>query len=192
MRLQIAPLLIVAGLSAAATGAAAPPPLLPNEPVAAVDLARYAGIWYEQAHLPMFFQRKCIADTTARYIVNADGTVGVLNRCRTQDGSFNEARGIARMVDGRSSTLEVRFAPQWLSWLPMVWGDYWVIALDEVGYRWAMVGSPGKDYLWILSRDPQLDPEVLAQLIDQARAMGYPVDKLVDTPQRSQDEAGPG
>ena len=187
MRLPIVPLLIAAGLSAPATANAARQPPEPNTPVPAVDLARYAGTWYEQAHLPMFFQRKCIADTTAHYTVNPDGTVGVVNRCRTKDGSFNEARGVARVVDGRTSTLQVRFAPQWLSWLPMVWGDYWVIALDEAEYRWAMVGSPGKDYLWILSRDPQLDPEIRSRLIDRARAIGYPVDKLVDTPQRSQD-----
>ncbi|ATD68796.1 hypothetical protein CNR27_09025 [Luteimonas chenhongjianii] len=187
MRLPIAHLLAVAGLSAAASAGAAPP-ALPNVPVAEVDLERYAGTWYEQAHLPMFFQRKCVGDTTAHYSLEADGTVAVLNRCRRADGSFNEARGVARKVGGHSATLEVRFAPRWLSWLPMVWGDYWVIALDESQYRWAMVGAPDRKYLWILSRTPQLDPDVRARLIEQARAMGYPVDRLVDTPQRSQAE----
>lgn len=185
--MRLVSLLIAAGLSAPAVGADTLPPTRPNEPVAAVDLARYAGTWYEQAHLPMFFQRKCVADTTARYSVNDDGTVAVVNRCRTKDGSFDEARGVARVVDGRTSTLEVRFAPQWLSWLPMVWGDYWVIALDESDYRWAMVGAPGRDYLWILSRSPQLDPAVRSRLIEQARAMGYPVEKLIDTPQGAQE-----
>lgn len=185
MRLPLVPLLTAAGLCAAGASAA-PPPSLPNVPVAGVDLTRYAGTWYEQAHLPMFFQRKCVADTTAHYSLDADGTIAVVNRCRKADGSFNEAHGVARKVDGRSSTLEVRFAPEWLSWLPMVWGDYWVIALDEAEYRWAMVGAPDADYLWILSRTPQLDPDMRARLIEQARAMGYPVDKLVDTPQRSQ------
>ena len=109
------------------------------------------------------------------------------NRGRDKDGRFEEARGVARTVDGRTSTLEVRFAPAWLSWLPMVWGDYWVIALDEADYRWAMVGSPDADYLWILSRTPQLDPAVHERLVAQARAMGYPVDDLIATPQRSQD-----
>lgn len=185
MRLPLVPLLTAAGLSAAGASTA-PPSSLPNVPVAGVDLTRYAGTWYEQAHLPMFFQRKCVADTTAHYSLDADGTIAVVNRCRKADGSFSEAHGVARKVGGRSSTLEVRFAPEWLSWLPMVWGDYWVIALDEVEYRWAMVGAPDADYLWILSRTPQLDPDMRARLIEQARAMGYPVDKLVDTPQRSQ------
>lgn len=175
---------LLAACAAPGTGVAGS---VPNVPVPAVDLQRYAGLWYEQAHLPMFFQRKCVADTTARYSVNDDGTVAVVNRCRTKDGSFDEARGVARVVDGRTSTLEVRFAPQWLSWLPMVWGDYWVIALDESDYRWAMVGAPGRDYLWILSRSPQLDPAVRSRLIEQARAMGYPVEKLIDTPQGAQE-----
>jgi len=185
MSSPIARLLLAAALSAPVVGAAEAP-TLPNEPVEAVDLERYAGTWYEQAHLPMFFQRKCVADTTAHYSPNSDGTVAVRNRCRTHDGSFNEAEGVARRVDGRSSTLEVRFAPRWLSWLPAVWGDYWVIALDD-DYRWAMVGSPSRKYLWILSRTPQLDADVRARLVEQARAMGYPVAELVDTPQRAQD-----
>jgi len=182
---SIARLLLAAALSAPAVGAAQTPDL-PNTPVPAVDLQRYAGTWYEQAHLPMFFQRKCVADTTAHYTPNPDGTVAVRNRCRTRNGTFDEADGVARMVDGRSSTLEVRFAPRWLSWLPAVWGDYWVIALDD-DYRWAMVGSPTRKYLWILSRTPQLDPDVRTRLVEQARAMGYPVAELVDTPQRAQD-----
>ncbi len=177
------PLFLVATLLAAcvAPGASAAGEL-PNEPVAEVDLQRYAGLWYEQAHLPMFFQRKCVSDTTAHYTPQADGTIAVRNRCRTEDGSFNEADGVARRVDGSTSRLEVRFAPGWLAWAPMVWGDYWIIALDE-NYRWAMVGAPDADYLWILSRTPTLDPTIKQTLIERARAMGYPVDKLVDTPQ---------
>jgi len=183
------PFLLLAATLAASTGsppapAGAPgPATMPNVPVANVVLARYAGTWYEQARLPMYFQRKCASDTTADYRLNADGTVAVVNRCRREDGGLQEAEGIARIVDGRTSTLEVRFAPAWLSWLPAVWGDYWVIALDEADYQWAMVGAPKADYLWILSRSPRLDPAVLQRLLAQARAMGYPVDRVATTPQ---------
>lgn len=81
--------------------------------------------------------------------------------------------------------LEVRFAPAWLSWLPMVWGDYWVIALDP-DYQWAMVGAPDADYLWILSRTPRLDEGIRERLLARAAAMGYPVEEVVDSPQGSQ------
>ncbi|GAB1596780.1 lipocalin family protein [Lysobacter claricitrinus] len=153
-----------------------------NRPVASVDLQRYAGTWYEQAHLPMFFQRDCARDTTATYTPRADGRIDVLNRCTTADGARKQAQGIARRVGDSTSQLEVRFAPAALSFLPFVWGDYWVVALDD-DYRWAMVGSPGRDYLWILARDRVLDAGVRERLVERARAMGYPVERLVVTPQ---------
>lgn len=187
-----APFLLLAATLAACTSGpparpdASAPATRPNVPVGHVDLERYAGTWYEQARLPMYFQRKCASDTTANYRLNADGTVAVTNRCRRADGGLQEAEGIARMVGGRTSTLEVRFAPAWLSWLPVVWGDYWVIALDEADYQWAMVGAPKADYLWILSRSPRLDPAVLEDLLAQARAMGYPVERVVATPQSAE------
>lgn len=152
-----------------------------NRPVAQVDLARYAGTWYEQAHLPMVFQRECAKNTTATYTARSDGRIDVLNRCTTKEGEVKQARGVARRVGMSTSQLEVRFAPAFLSFLPFVWGDYWIIGLDP-DYRWAMVGSPGRDYLWLLSREPRLDPAVRTQLIERARGMGYPVEKLVDTP----------
>lgn len=183
-RLLLAPLMACAALPALAQDAAGGA-ALPNEAVPAVDLERYAGLWYEIAHLPMYFQRKCTADTTAHYTLQDDGMIAVRNRCRTDDGSFQQVEGEARRVGDSTSKLEVRFAPGWMSWLPMVWGDYWVIALDE-DYQWAMVGSPKADYLWLLSRSDQLDAGVRTRLLDKARRMGYPVDKVEITPQRSQ------
>ncbi|TZF89622.1 lipocalin family protein [Cognatilysobacter lacus] len=154
----------------------------PNRPVAHVDLARYAGTWYEQAHLPMFFQRKCARDTVAQYTLRSDGRIDVVNRCTQTDGTVREARGVARRVGDSTSQLKVRFAPEWLGFLPFVWGDYWIVGLDD-GYRWAMVGSPGRDYLWILSRERVLDVDTRNRLVERARSMGYPVGKLVFTPQ---------
>ena len=154
----------------------------PNQPVAHVDLARYAGTWYEQARLPMLFQRACARDTRATYTPRADGRIDVVNRCTTRTGAVKVARGVARRVGHSTSRLEVRFAPTALSFLPVVWGDYWIVALDD-DYRWAMVGSPGRDYLWILSRDPVLDRGVRDRLVARAKAMGYPVERLLTSPQ---------
>lgn len=166
---------------------AAKPPAdpLPNTTVPSVDLQRYAGKWYELASLPMVFTRACTGDTTALYTPREDGMIDVRNRCRTEDGSFNQVDGEARQVGDSTSTLEVRFAPGWLSWLPMVWGDYWIIDLDK-DYQWSLVGSPKQDYLWILSRTPDMDPATYDRLVDKARRMGYPVDKLQRTPQTGQ------
>ena len=81
-------------------------------------------------------------------------------------------------MPGAPGSLRVRFAPGWTSWLPLAWAPYWVIAVDPE-YRWAMVGGPDRDHLWILSREPTLAPDRYSALVEQARGLGYPVDQLV-------------
>lgn len=167
-------LILGALMSAGVVGTA---PALSNRPVATLDLARYAGTWHEIAHLPMFFQRKCIDTITATYTPRADGTVTVRNACRAAKG-MDASEGVARRTDAASGALQVRFAPGWLAWLPMVWADYWVIELDP-DYRWAVVGSPSQKYMWVLSRKPSMDATQFRAIRDRAAARGYPVDRLV-------------
>ena len=149
-----------------------------NQPVAALDLQRYAGTWHEIAHLPMFFQRQCVDRITATYTALADGTIEVRNACRTKDGGSDESVGAARPVAGSPGALKVRFAPPWLSWLPLVWADYWVVDLDP-DYRWAVVGGPGRKNLWVLSRTPSMDRAVFETLKARAAERGYPVGQLI-------------
>ena len=100
--------------------------------IPSLDLPRYLGTWYEIAKFPNRFQRKCAGFTTATYTALPDGRVQVENRCRLADGGTDVAVGIARQVGPASSPrLKVRFAPALLSFIPMVWGDYWVIDLDR-------------------------------------------------------------
>lgn len=152
------------------------------EVVASVDLDKYAGKWYEIARLPNRFQEKCAGDVTATYTVRDGGGLKVLNECRGKDGELKKAEGRARLADedGPNSKLEVRFAPSWLSWLPFVWGDYWILELAP-DYSHALVGSPDRDYLWVLAREPRLDEEVYEQLVGRARAKGYDVSRLERT-----------
>src|SRR4029078_10863291 len=101
----------------------------PVRTVPFVDLERYAGDWFEIARIENRFQRRCVGDVRASYSRRPDGRLDVVNRCRTADGEI-DAPGIARIVDEQTfARLKVRFAPAWLSWLPLVWGDYWIIGL---------------------------------------------------------------
>ena len=147
-------------------------------PVETLDLTRYAGHWHEIARLPGSHQRRCASDATAHYTLRSDGRIGVRNACRTREGEYLAADGVARQVEGHPARLQVRFAPDWLGWLPLVWADYWVLALDP-DYQWAMVGEPGRRYLWILAREPSMDAMLFARLKAAAERMGYDLSELV-------------
>jgi apolipoprotein D and lipocalin family protein len=154
----------------------------PLRVVETVDLTQYAGRWYEAARLPNKFQAQCAADVVVHYAVRPDGRLDVVNRCRTAAGKVDEARGIGRKAgDGTSnSRLEVRFAPAILSFLRSVWGDYWIIGLGPE-YTWAVVGTPSRESLWILSRTPQMSATSYDRAIEIARANGFDVKKVVKT-----------
>jgi len=140
-----------------------------------VDVQRYLGTWYEIANFPQSFQRGCTA-TTATYTPRDAGQIDVVNRCRmgSPDGPEKVASGRARIVDPLSNAkLEVSFFRPF-------WGDYWIIDLGG-GYEYAVVGHPGRDYLWILSRTPTMKADVYEAILQRLAAQGYETNRLVRT-----------
>ena len=150
----------------------------PLEAIASLDVPRYMGTWYEVAKYPNWFQKRCIANTSATYAVQSNGMLQVLNRCQKEDGSMSEALGAAKQVgDANSPKLEVRFAPAWLSFLPFVWGNYWVIDLDPQ-YQLAAVSEPSRKYLWILSRSKTVEPKAYEALLQRLKQQGFNLDAI--------------
>ena len=155
----------------------------PVLPVKVLDFSRYLGKWHEISKYPNKFQRKCVRDTSAEYSLGDQGEVIVRNRCTTVEGTVEAVTGAARRVAPEYPTrLKVRFAPSWLSWLPLVWGDYWVIGLAP-DYRYAVVGEPSRQYLWILARDTRLSQDDRTAIDALLGAAGYEPQRLVETPQ---------
>ncbi|MFN0086294.1 MAG: lipocalin family protein [Blastocatellia bacterium] len=154
------------------------------EVMSSVDFSRYTGKWYEIARLPNRFQNKCAGDVAAVYSLLEDGQLKVVNECRQNNSRTERVEGKARLADksGSNSKLEVRFAPAWLSWLPAVWGDYWIIDLAP-DYSFSVVGTPDRKYLWILSRTPHMDEAIYRRIIEQTAAKGFDVARLVKTRQ---------
>jgi len=174
------PALLLCALTALSGGAAAENGL---PTIAALDVPRYMGTWYEIAKFPNSFQKKCAGGTRADYSLKDDGRVRVINRCRLENGETSEAIGEARQLGAATSPrLEVRFAPEWLSFLPFVWGNYWVIDLDD-DYRLAAVSEPTREYLWILARTPQVDAAAYQQLLARLAQKGFDLGKLERTRQ---------
>lgn len=171
----LASLFAAAGLSAKAEGPAVPP----LAAVSQVDLKRYAGKWFEIARYPNRFQRDCQSDTTAIYTLRNDGKVQVVNACRKKDGNIKDVHGTAKVVDTSNARLKVTF------FWPF-YGDYWIIGLDP-DYRWAVVGEPGRKYLWILSRTPQMTDADYQKALDAVRRAGYDPARLLKTLQTARE-----
>ena len=147
--------------------------------VASVDLARYAGTWYEIARLPMWFQRHCV-DSKAVYTLRLDGRVGVHNACVTDGGELATADGVATVVDAKTNARLVVVFDNWFARLfgSSREGNYWILDLDPE-YRTVLVGTPDRRYLWILARTPQIDDGTYQRLVSLAQGLGYPIEHLI-------------
>ncbi len=136
-----------------------------------VDLKKYAGKWFEIAKIPNRFQKGCVRNTTAEYKLREDGDIDVINKCIEEDGSVNEAEGLAKVVDEKTnSKLEVSFVS--IFGIHLFWGDYWIIGLGK-NYEYAVVGHPERKYGWILSRTPEMSEEKLKEAFAILKANGY-------------------
>ena len=162
--------LLLAALLALAGCATAPPAGL--TPVTPFDVNRYAGKWYEIARMDHSFERG-LSDVSARYTVQPDGSVQVINRgFDVSRQAWKEAVGKALFTgDANRGALKVSFFGPF-------YGGYNVVALDP-DYRWSLVVGPDLGYVWILARDKQLTPEVREQVLAQARKAGIDVDRLI-------------
>ncbi|HEX5132310.1 MAG TPA: lipocalin family protein [Candidatus Krumholzibacteria bacterium] len=177
--------MLSSAMSPAVVNAAQPQPdstaASPVTTVRNVDLSRYVGLWYEIAKIPNRFQKQCARGTTAEYTLRGDGRITVLNRCIKEDGSADQAEGVAKIVDKESNArLKVSFV-SFLGWRPF-WGDYWVIGLDP-DYRWAIIGTPDRKYGWVLARTPSIDMNEMETIFGIIERNGYPRSAFVMSPQ---------
>jgi len=176
----------IASLALAATllvtvGVTVEADVAPLQTIRSVDVPRYMGRWYEIAKFPNRFQRQCVSDGVAEYRLLGDGRVEVGNHCKLANGETEEVVGVARQIGPSDSPkLEVRFAPSWLSFLPAVWGDYWIVDLAD-DYSLVAVSEPKREYLWILSRTPVVDAAAYQALLTRLDAQGLDTAKLVKT-----------
>ena len=149
----------------------------PLQTVPVVDLARYAGKWYEIASFPQRFQRGCHC-TTAEYSLSERGYVVVENRCRRDSitGKVTSIKGKAFVVkNSGNAKLKVQF----------FWpfrGKYWIIDLAD-DYSYAVVSHPNRKYLWILSRSPKMDGTTYQEILSRLQAKGFDLANLRMTEQ---------
>jgi apolipoprotein D and lipocalin family protein len=143
------------------------------KPVENFSLDRYLGEWHEIARLDHSFERG-LTRVTAKYSLRPDGGVQVLNRGYSEKKQqWKEATGKAYFVRGSDQGyLKVSFFGPF-------YGSYVIFELDQKEYRYSLVCGPNRSYLWILAREPKLEPELRERLVGKAAALGFKTDRLI-------------
>ena len=141
-----------------------------------VDLARYAGTWYEIARLAQPHEA-CDGQPTSHYRFTGDG-LELQQRCISRDGAERVEQGVARPLPGSGNAkLRCSVWPQWLRWLPLAWTQHWILYVDE-GYDMALVGHPNRMSLRVLSRRPRMNSTQLEALLGVAAERGFAIDRV--------------
>lgn len=142
-------------------------------PVKGFELSRYLGQWYEIARLDHSFERG-LEQVTAEYSLREDGGVSVMNRgFSPKKNEWTEAEGKAYFVgESDEGFLKVSFFGPF-------YGSYIVFELDQDDYQYAFVSGPNTKYLWLLSRTPTVDPDLMTRFTETAAELGFDTDELI-------------
>lgn len=142
-------------------------------PVESFELNRYLGKWYEIARLDHSFERG-LERVTAEYSLRDDGGISVVNRGYSiEDDEWKVAEGKAYFVNDKNlGYLKVSFFGPF-------YGSYVVFEIDQEGYEYAFVSGPDTSYLWLLSRTPHLQHEIIEKFKRMSNEFGFDISKLI-------------
>lgn len=151
-----------------------------NDTVSSLEIEKFLGKWYEIARFPHSFEKDLVG-VSATYSMLNDGNIKVLNQGYkyTLDGKHSSATGKAKLKNPNNPA-HLRVSFFWI-----FYSDYLVMELDEENYNWAVIGSSSPNYLWILSRTPQLEPNILNNLKTKIKERGYDLNKLIMVEQKN-------
>ena len=134
------------------------------------DLTSYLSKWYEVARISNEFEPE-MKNVIAQYNLFESGFIQVINSGYVE-GELRQITGVARLTD-QPGLLKVSF-------FPGIYSDYKILYIDE-NYQYALVGGNSKNYLWILSRIPDINSSVLLRLVNIAKENDYNTDKIIMT-----------
>lgn len=162
----IVPLAVALTAAPALALAAAQPPSKP------VPAAFYSGKWYEIARTPNSGQRDCQAPTT-EFTAKGATSFSVRQVCRrgSVDGKAKTFNTTGKIVAGSENA---KFSMNFLGGIKKQ--EYWVLDRAD-DQSWAIMATPGGNYVWLLSRKPVLEEGARAAALARVKALGY--DKLV-------------
>ena len=148
--------------------------------VTQLDTGKYAGQWHEIGRLPNRFEHNIVA-AKATYTKQKDGSLAILNEGLKNDGQRTKINGSATIPDPKQpGKLKVSFNPFPAN---LFAGDYWILGLSQ-DYTRALVGSPNRQYLWVLSKREKSTQKNFSDFIQTAEKLGYSTKDIIWNPKR--------
>ena len=184
MRIQFVCISVAIAVFAAASASNAQRASSPDlKTVAKVDLDRFAGKWYEIGRYKAQFVSKCVGNAAITYTLKPKERIEVRDECLLKNSKIHTTKGEAKVADTTSNAkLKVHFGLSTFDWISATWEDQWIIDLDK-DYRYAALGDPDREHLFILSRQARLDDKTYQDILRRAEALGFDPAKVVKTPQ---------
>jgi apolipoprotein D and lipocalin family protein len=165
-RLAIATILLTSLL------ATPPAPAQAVTAVPTLDLTRTMGVWYEIARYPIHRERLCLSDEMVLYSLgDKRNSFQLVTSCQVRQDYTNSWNARGKMDPAGDGKL--RLASLW-----PFHTNYWVLAIDPA-YQWALVGTPNRKSLWLLSKTTALAPDLVTQIEAQAAARGFNTARLI-------------
>ena len=161
-------LVLVGALTLAALPALAAAP----QPARPISTAFYSGIWYEVARTPNSNQKDCHAPTS-QFTSAAGGRYLMIQTCRkgSPAGAAKVFKAEGQIVPGSGNA---KFKAKFFG---VVNQEYWILDANAEG-GWAIMATPGGNYVWLMSRKPVMAPAAKAAAIARIKALGYNTAKL--------------
>jgi len=163
-------------------GCASHPPL-PTEPF--VDLERFMGDWYVQGHIPASAEADAF-NAVESYALEGDRKV--LTAYAFRDGGFD---GEIEVMEPTGYVRDDATNAEWgMKFYWLFSAEYLVAHVDD-DYTETIIARSARDYVWIMTRDPEISEARYERLVGMVEALGYDTEDLRRVPQRWPDAEHP-
>jgi apolipoprotein D and lipocalin family protein len=169
----------LAALTAFSTLLAAPALAAAPQPTKPVAVSFFSGQWHEIARTQNSMQKNCEAPTN-RFVAAAKGGYSMVQTCRqgAPDGPAKTYSSKGQIVPGSNNA---KFKMSFLGGLKTQ--EYWIVDRGD-RMDWAVMATPGGNYVWLLSRSPDMSAGTRNAIVQRIKAMGFDTGRLVFPKQR--------
>ena len=151
--------------------------LNPLETVPHVDIEKFMGDWYVIANIPTIIEKNAF-NAIENYKLNSRGEIETKFSFYKNSPNGNKKVYTPKgYIYNKETNAEWRMEFLWPIKLPFL-----IIDLAE-DYSYTVIGYPNRKYVWIMSRNFELDEVTYGKILNNLELVGYDISKIKHVPQ---------